>query len=61
MKKGSNDKNLDINLIAYSRGVLKSLFRCSRLKDTRDQEFIIYIYYDVLLTRYGRFVYVMLK
>ena len=34
VKEGHNNKNLDIILFAYSRGVRKSLFRCSRPKDS---------------------------
>ena len=34
VKEGSNNKNLDISLFAYSKGVGKSLFCCSRPKDT---------------------------
>ena len=35
MKKGSNGKILCIILFAYLREIRKSLFHCSRLKDTR--------------------------
>jgi len=35
MKKGSSCKILYVILFAYSRGIRKSLFHCSRLKDTR--------------------------